>query len=124
MWYYIVVERIKEIKKKEVIEMLIEDFMNELNHDNGIYEDIDEDTLLNSYTRMFVNRDNQVYYGMIVNYYGDTQVVNLVTGNYGFWNYENNKLEKQGTMKVTYLMKDMNRMLLDDYDYDDIIEHI
>lgn len=104
--------------------MIIEDFMNELNHDNGIYEDIDEATLLDNYTRMFVNKDNQVYYGMIVNYYGDTQVVNLVTGNFGFWDYENNKLEKQGTMKVTYLMKDMNRMLLDEYDYDDIIEHI
>lgn len=104
--------------------MLIEDFMNELNQNNFICEDIGEDTLLDEYTKMFVDKDNQVYYGIVVNYYGDTQVINLMTGDFGFWNYEYNKLEKRGTMKVTYLMKDMNRYLLDEYDYDDLIEHI
>lgn len=104
--------------------MLIEDFMNELNQNNFICEDIGEDTLLDEYTKMFVDKDNQVYYGIVVNYYGDTQVINLMTGDFGFWNYEDNKLEKRGTMKVTYLMKDMNRYLLDEYDYDDLIEHI
>ena len=37
---------------------------------------------------------------------------------------ESNQLEKGGKMKVTYFMKDLNRYLLQEFDYDNIIKHI
>ena len=103
--------------------MIIETYMNNLNKECGIADDFDFNNLDN-YTRLFVNDKNQIYFGMIVNYYGDIQVVNLMTGDFGFFDPESNKLEKQGRMKVTYFMKDLNRYLLQEFDYDNIIEHI
>lgn len=103
--------------------MIIETYMNNLNKKYGIADDFDFNNLDN-YTRLFVNDKNQIYFGMIVNYYGDIQVVNLMTGDFGFLDLENNQLEKGGKMKVTYFMKDLNRYLLQEFDYDNIIEHI
>jgi hypothetical protein len=103
--------------------MIIETYMNNLNQECGIAEDLDFDNF-DSNTRLFVNDKNQIYFGMIVNYFGDIQVVNLITGEFGFFDPENNQLKKEGKMKVTYFMKDLNRYLLQEYDYDNIIEHI
>ena len=103
--------------------MIIETYMNNLNEEYGIADDFDFNNLDN-YTRLFVNDKNQIYFGMIVNYYGDIQVVNLMTGDFGFLDLENNQLEKRGKMKVTYFMKDLNRYLLQEFDYDNIIERI
>ena len=103
--------------------MIIETCMNNLNKECGIAEDFDFDSF-DSNSRLYVNNKNQVYFGMVVNYFGDIQVVNLLTGDFGFFNCETNQLEKQGRMKVTYFMKDLNRYLLQEFDYDNIIEHI
>ena len=103
--------------------MIIETYMNNLNEECGIAEDLDFDNF-DSNTRLFVNDKNQIYFGMIVNYFGDIQVVNLMTGEFGFFDPENNQLEKGGKMKVTYFMKDLNRYLLQEFDYDNIIKHI
>ena len=104
-------------------QMTIETFMNNLNKECGIAEDFDFNDF-DSNTRIFVNNQNQIYFGMVVNYYGDIQVVNLMTGDFGFFDLETNQLEKRGRMKVTGFMKDLNRYLLQEYDYDNIIEHI
>ena len=103
--------------------MIIETFINNLNEECGIAEDLNFNNF-DSNTRLFVNNKNQIYFGMIVNYYGDIQVVNLMTGDFGFFDLETNQLEKHGHMKVTGFMKDLNRYLLQEYDYDNIIEHI
>lgn len=80
------------------------------------------DELLDSYDRMFI-KDDQLYYGYVTNYFGDTAVINLSTGDFGWWDYETNSLEKLGNTKITDYMKKLNNYLLDTYDYDDIIEH-
>ena len=67
--------------------MIIETYMNNLNEECGIADDFDFNNLDN-YTRLFVNNKNQIYFGMIVNYYGDIQVVNLMTGEFGFFDPE------------------------------------
>lgn len=110
-------------KERKFYKMTIETFMNNLNEKCGIAEDLDFDNF-DSNSRLFVNNQGQVYLGMVVNYYGDIQVVNLMTGDFGFFNSETNQLEKQGRMKVTYFMKDLNRYLIQEFDYDDIIKHI
>ena len=103
--------------------MIIETYMNNLNEECGIAEDLDFDNF-DSNTRLFVNDKNQIYFGMIVNYFGDIQVVNLMTGDFGFFDPESNQLKKGGKMKVTDFMKDLNRYLLQEFDYDNIIKHI
>lgn len=104
----------------------IETYMNNLNTELTSPDEIMEDdpAWLDGYSQIFVNKQNQILLGSIVDYYGTVEVCNLMTGDFGFFDMDKKKLDKQGTITVTDLMKDLNNYFLDELDYDNIIEHI
>lgn len=104
----------------------IETYMDNINSELVSPDEImnDEQEWLDGYSQIFVNKKGQILLGSIVDYYGTVEVCNLLTGDFGYFDMETKKLDKQGTIKVTDLMKDLNNYFIDELDYDDIIEHI
>ena len=71
----------------------MKEFINELN--SGEIDIENDEDYLDNYTRLFLDDNSKnVYYGFVYNYFGDTVVINLDTGEIGYWNYDTNSLDK------------------------------
>lgn len=106
--------------------LMIENYLNNINTElKDVYDFTDEETgFLDSQTLLFVNdKNNHVLLGTIANYYGDVQICDLINGDFGYIDLETHELEKWGTIKPTQLMHELNNYLLNEFDYDNLIEH-
>ena len=100
----------------------MKEFINDLNSGEVDVENADD--YLDNYTQLFLDDNSKnVYYGFFYNYFGDTVVINLDTGEIGYWNYDTYSLDKVSSVPVSETMKKLKRQLLE-LDYDDIITHV